>query len=149
MQVILPGGFIHQPQLQRWAYLGRAAVNLNSDTTALSQSLRPAKMLAHLPPWELTLSGDCDHKNAMKSKALGVSFLFPMQRDKVPQRQQAEIPSLTCIPAELPTKILHSSPGLAESVLMTVASSGVTGSLIYPAVPWLSSLARWPKEVRF
>lgn len=81
-------------KLQRGAYLGRAAVNLNSDTAALSQSLRPAKMLADLLSWELMLSGDCDHKNATKSKALGASFLFPVQRDKVPQRQQAEISSL-------------------------------------------------------
>lgn len=105
-------------------------------------------MLADLLPWELTLLGDCVHKNAMKSKALGVSFLFLMQRDKVPQRQQAKISFLTCILAELLTEILHSSPALAESVLTTTASSGVTRSLIYPAVPWFSPLARWPKEVR-
>lgn len=136
-------------ELQRGAYLGRTAVNLNSDAAALSQSLRPAKMLADLLPWELMLLEDCDHKNAMKSKALDVSFLFSMQRDKVPQRQWAKTSSLTCILSEVPTEILHSSPALAESVLMTKASSGVTRSLIYPAAPWFSPLARWPKEARF
>lgn len=98
-------------ELQRGTYLGRGSVNLNSDTAALSQSLRPAKMLADLLPWELTF-GDCDHKNAMKSKDLGVSFLFPMRRDNVPQTQQAKISSLTWIPEKLPTEIHHSSPAL-------------------------------------
>lgn len=50
----------------------------------------------------------------MNSKALGVSFLFPVQRDEVPQTQQAKISSLTCIPAELPIEILHSSPALED-----------------------------------